>query len=64
VWDLTGRILFNFEGHEAPIYSICPHHKENIQVEGLYDIFSISLFFGFCRSYNLVLVEPESAPCI
>ncbi|KAM4126937.1 hypothetical protein ACJW30_02G052200 [Castanea mollissima] len=31
VWDLAGRILFCFEGHEAPVYSICPHHKENIQ---------------------------------
>ncbi|KAL3750066.1 hypothetical protein ACJRO7_011102 [Eucalyptus globulus] len=31
VWDLHGRKLFNFEGHEAPVYSICPHHKENIQ---------------------------------
>ncbi|WCJ42998.1 TOPLESS-related 3 [Euphorbia peplus] len=31
VWDLGGRKLFHFEGHEAPVYSICPHHKENIQ---------------------------------
>ncbi|XP_022893632.1 topless-related protein 3-like isoform X2 [Olea europaea var. sylvestris] len=31
VWDLNGRKLFNFEGHEAPVYSICPHQKENIQ---------------------------------
>ncbi|XAR52664.1 hypothetical protein NMG60_11020846 [Bertholletia excelsa] len=31
VWDFTGRKLFNFEGHEAPVYSICPHQKENIQ---------------------------------
>ncbi|CAL0308549.1 unnamed protein product [Lupinus luteus] len=31
VWDLTGRRLFEFEGHEAPVYSICPHHKESIQ---------------------------------
>ncbi|XP_039136163.1 LOW QUALITY PROTEIN: protein TPR1-like [Dioscorea cayenensis subsp. rotundata] len=31
VWDLTGQKLYTFEGHEAPIYSICPHHKENIQ---------------------------------
>ncbi|KAJ6397454.1 hypothetical protein OIU77_018463 [Salix suchowensis] len=31
VWDLKGRRLFNFEGHEAPVYNICPHHKENIQ---------------------------------
>ncbi|KAE9615942.1 putative transcription factor WD40-like family [Lupinus albus] len=31
VWDLIGRRLFEFEGHEAPVYSICPHHKESIQ---------------------------------
>ncbi|CAB4315694.1 unnamed protein product [Prunus armeniaca] len=31
VWDLTGRKLYNFEGHDAPVYSVCPHHKENIQ---------------------------------
>lgn len=33
MWDLTGRKLFNFEGHEAPVYSVCPHQKENIQVK-------------------------------
>ncbi|XWS57464.1 hypothetical protein CRYUN_Cryun09bG0176200 [Craigia yunnanensis] len=32
VWDsMTGHKLFNFEGHDAPVYSICPHNKENIQ---------------------------------
>jgi WD40 repeat protein len=31
VWDLSGKKLFTFEGHEAPVYSICPHQKENIQ---------------------------------
>ncbi|KAH7676571.1 YVTN repeat-like/Quinoprotein amine dehydrogenase protein [Dioscorea alata] len=31
VWDLNGQKLFNFEGHEAPVYSIRPHYKENIQ---------------------------------
>ncbi|XVF57547.1 hypothetical protein PTKIN_Ptkin06aG0214600 [Pterospermum kingtungense] len=32
VWDsVTGQKLFNFEGHDSPVYSICPHHKENIQ---------------------------------
>ncbi|XVF62520.1 hypothetical protein PTKIN_Ptkin09bG0014900 [Pterospermum kingtungense] len=31
VWDLNGSKLFNFEGHEAPVYSVCPHQKENIQ---------------------------------
>ncbi|XWS17122.1 hypothetical protein CRYUN_Cryun33cG0041300 [Craigia yunnanensis] len=32
VWDAaTGAKQYAFEGHEAPVYSICPHHKENIQ---------------------------------
>ncbi|KAL2612905.1 hypothetical protein R1flu_024597 [Riccia fluitans] len=32
VWDaVTGRKLYTFEGHEAPVYSVCPHHKESIQ---------------------------------
>ncbi|XP_022722527.1 topless-related protein 2-like isoform X4 [Durio zibethinus] len=31
VWDLAGNKLFHFEGHEAPVYSVCPHQKENIQ---------------------------------
>ncbi|EPS64433.1 hypothetical protein M569_10348, partial [Genlisea aurea] len=31
VWDLNGRKLFNLEGHGAPVYSVCPQEKENIQ---------------------------------
>ncbi|KAA8536791.1 hypothetical protein F0562_029269 [Nyssa sinensis] len=31
VWDLAGRKLYSFEGHEAPVFSICPHQKESIQ---------------------------------
>ncbi|EFJ37833.1 hypothetical protein SELMODRAFT_163891 [Selaginella moellendorffii] len=32
VWDaVSGRNKYTFEGHEAPVYSVCPHHKENIQ---------------------------------
>eukprot|EP00253_Pinus_taeda_P026009 PITA_26009 len=32
VWDaVTGRKQYTFEGHEAPVYSVCPHQKENIQ---------------------------------
>ncbi|KAK1570484.1 hypothetical protein Q3G72_002623 [Acer saccharum] len=32
VWDAVGgRRQHTFEGHEAPVYSVCPHHKENIQ---------------------------------
>ncbi|RHN50907.1 putative transcription factor WD40-like family [Medicago truncatula] len=30
-WDaVTGAKQYTFEGHEAPIYSVCPHHKESI----------------------------------
>lgn len=33
VWDaVTGAKRHTFEGHEAPVYSVCPHSKENIQV--------------------------------
>ncbi|KMZ75796.1 WD-40 repeat protein-like [Zostera marina] len=32
VWDATsGQMQFTFSGHEAPVYSICPHFKESIQ---------------------------------
>ncbi|XP_058103933.1 protein TOPLESS-RELATED PROTEIN 2-like isoform X3 [Magnolia sinica] len=32
VWDAVGgRRQYIFEGHEAPVYSVCPHHKEAIQ---------------------------------
>ncbi|CAL9194584.1 protein TPR3-like [Musa acuminata AAA Group] len=32
VWDATsGTKQYTFEGHGAPVYSVCPHHKENIQ---------------------------------
>ncbi|XP_052181258.1 topless-related protein 4-like isoform X3 [Diospyros lotus] len=32
VWDaVTGAKQYVFEGHDAPVYSVCPHHKENIQ---------------------------------
>ncbi|XP_017258948.1 topless-related protein 4 isoform X1 [Daucus carota subsp. sativus] len=31
VWDAnTGAKQFTFEGHEAPVYSVCPHQKESI----------------------------------
>ncbi|WOL18286.1 protein TPR2-like [Canna indica] len=32
VWDATtGQRQYTFEGHEAPVYSVCPHYKESIQ---------------------------------
>ncbi|KDP33561.1 hypothetical protein JCGZ_07132 [Jatropha curcas] len=31
VWDLTtGAKLFTFEGHDAPVHSICPHSRDNV----------------------------------
>ncbi|XP_059461310.1 protein TOPLESS-RELATED PROTEIN 2-like [Corylus avellana] len=39
VWDaVAGCRQYTFEGHEAPVYSVCPHYKENIQF-----IFSTSI---------------------
>lgn len=49
VWDLAGRRLFNFEGHEAPVYSICPHQKENIQVSKLREMLCL---FAICLPGN------------
>ncbi|KAJ6814027.1 protein TPR2-like isoform X1 [Iris pallida] len=32
VWDATtGQKQYVFEGHDAPVYSVCPHFKESIQ---------------------------------
>ncbi|CAA7411003.1 unnamed protein product [Spirodela intermedia] len=32
VWDAaTGQRQHTFEGHDASVYSVCPHYKENIQ---------------------------------
>ncbi|KNA09862.1 hypothetical protein SOVF_149680, partial [Spinacia oleracea] len=28
---VTGAKQYTFEGHEPPVYSVCPHHKESIQ---------------------------------
>ncbi|XP_065630534.1 topless-related protein 4 isoform X1 [Quercus suber] len=31
VWDaVTGNKLYTFEGHDTPVYSVCPHPKGNI----------------------------------
>ncbi|WRX32650.1 WD40 repeat - like 10 [Theobroma cacao] len=41
VWDaVSGAKQHIFEGHEAPVYSICPHHKENIQISPFQQLFS------------------------
>lgn len=44
VWDaVTGTKQYTFEGHEAPVYSVCTHYKENIQVTIKESIISIDL---------------------
>lgn len=53
VWDLTGQRLHVFEGHEAPVYSICPHHKENIQVWFTECIYLVKTITSFCCSHPL-----------
>ncbi|TQD73855.1 hypothetical protein C1H46_040605 [Malus baccata] len=31
VWNATtGSKLYTFEGHDAPVHSVCPHNKENV----------------------------------
>ncbi|KAL3650682.1 hypothetical protein CASFOL_007085 [Castilleja foliolosa] len=38
VWDaVTGVKQYTFEGHDAPVYSLCPHKKKNVHF-----LFSIS----------------------
>lgn len=33
VWDaMTGAKQYTFEGHGAPVYSICPNSKKNVHV--------------------------------
>ena len=49
VWDaVTGEKRYTFEGHEAPVFSVCPHYKENIQVTS---------FVSFCCCCNLQLIS-------
>ncbi|KAK9280606.1 hypothetical protein L1049_014301 [Liquidambar formosana] len=39
VWDAaSGTKQYTFEGHEAPVYSVCPHNKDNVHF-----LFSTSL---------------------
>jgi len=57
VWDAaTGGKLYTFDGHEAPVYSVCPHHKENIQVGGFFPFFYYD-FDEWILSYLLTLFE-------
>lgn len=36
---VTGAKLHTFEGHDAPVHSICPHTRDNVHVRTL-DYFS------------------------
>jgi hypothetical protein len=59
VWDAaTGRKQYTFEGHEAPVYSVCPHHKESIQV----DCTALRSFLFLCICWELLWYRLTS-PC-
>lgn len=37
MWDAaTGVNEHTFEGHDAPVYSVCPHRKGHIQVSHIH----------------------------
>lgn len=53
VWDaVTGAKQYTFEGHEAPVYSVCPHHKESIQV-----IIYISVYVCTCAHMFIICLN-------
>ncbi|KAG6383580.1 hypothetical protein SASPL_156669 [Salvia splendens] len=50
VWDATtGAKQYTFEGHEAPVYSVCPHNKDSIQF-----IFSTALDGKIRHGYMII----------
>ncbi|KAL0311748.1 UNVERIFIED_CONTAM: Topless-related protein 1 [Sesamum radiatum] len=53
VWDaVTGAKQYTFEGHGAPVYSVCPHVKENVHIKAwLFDNLGSRVTYdspGFC----------------
>ncbi|CAL5440409.1 unnamed protein product [Camellia sinensis] len=47
VWDVaTGSKQYTFEGHQLPVYSVCPHTKENIQVSFLFKAYFFKFIFS------------------
>lgn len=55
MWDATtGTRQYIFEGHEAPVYSVCPHYKENIQV-----LFLILIVIFDSRASSVAFVQGE-----
>lgn len=32
---MNGQRLFLFDEHQTPVYSVCPHYKDSIQVRDL-----------------------------
>lgn len=47
VWNtITGAKQYTFEGHGAPVYSLCAHAKENVHV---------IIFLHTAKSCNLLL---------
>lgn len=56
VWDaVTGAKHHTFDGHEAPVYSICPHHKESIQVNDSFTILMLGIVISQLLCWPITL---------
>lgn len=50
VWDFVdGRMQYVLKGHEAPVYSLCPHHEEQMPASLLYFLYP----FDFLNILNI-----------
>lgn len=59
VWDVvSGNRYFTFEGHDAPVYSVCPHTKENIHV-----MVTLAMMLLFNHLMNLFTVYDVTLFC-
>ena len=64
VWNaVTGNKLYTFEGHKAPVYSVCPDNKENMQVFSCFICTFASWQFFFNISWDIkglfLMPQPE-----
>jgi hypothetical protein len=57
VWDaVIGTKQYTVEGHEAPVYSVCPHHKENVQL-GMLMALPMVMEIGLERGFRKALSD-------
>lgn len=67
MWDaVAGRRQHTFEGHEAPVYSVCPHYKENIQVNrfATWELSCFCVVFCIIKETNATLTLGMGMGCV